>query len=55
MIFSYFKHDFIFLNINERQAVLFAELTRHVYYVSPLCFFGLYRITCQGIPAVTQD
>ena len=53
-MFSYFKHYFIFLNINEHLALPFAEMTRSVSRVSHLCFFCLQRVTYLGIPTVTQ-
>ena len=44
MIFSYFKHYFIFFNVNEHLAVLFVELARSRSRVSHLRFFSLHRI-----------
>ena len=54
MTFSYFKHYFIFFNINEHLAVPFVELARSGSRVSHLRFFCLHKIICPGIPTVTQ-
>ena len=46
MIFSCFKHCFIFFNVNEHLAVPSVELTRGGSHVDLLCFFCIHRITC---------
>ena len=54
MIFSHFKHYFIFLNINEHLAVLFFELAKSESRVSHSRSSCLHKISCLGIPTVTQ-
>ena len=45
MIFSYFKHYIIFLNVNEYLTVQFVELERGRSRTGDLRFLCLYRIT----------
>ena len=54
MIFSYFKHNFIFFNVNEQLAVPCVELARGESCVGYLDFFCLHWITCMSIYRLTQ-
>ena len=53
-MFSYFKHYFIFFNVNEHLTIPFAELVRGRSRVCHLRFFCLQWITYLGIPTVMQ-
>ena len=53
-MFAYFKHYFLFFNVNEHRTVPFVELARAGSHVGHLRFFCLHRITCLSILTVTQ-
>ena len=49
MIFSYFKHFFIFSNVNEHLVVTFVELAGGGSCVGHFHFFCLLRATCMSL------